>query len=131
LDFEGDTGPYLQYTHARAGSILRKATKEKLKPGAAKVDFSALTDPTEEKLVVLFSNFHSKILESLENYKPHLLAQHLLLIGRAFNEFYHKCPVIQEKDNAKQKARLLLVDCARQVIKSGLALLGITAPEEM
>jgi arginyl-tRNA synthetase len=130
LDFEGDTGPYLQYTYARASSILRKAKAEKLNV-SAKVKFDALNTPQELKLITLLSEYPQKITDALKQYRPHTVAQHLIQAGRAFNEFYHACPVMQEKDKEKQKARLLLIDCARTVLRNGLGLLGISAPEEM
>jgi len=130
LDFEGDTGPYLQYTYARASSIIRKAKAEKLTV-SAKVQFDALTAPQEQRVVTLLSEYPAAVADALAQHKLHLVAQHLIQVGRAFNEFYHACPVLQETDNEKQNARLLLIDCARTVLRNGLALLGISAPEEM
>jgi len=63
--------------------------------------------------------------------KPHIIAQYLLTLGRAFNEFYHACHCLKEENKELAKARLLLIDSTRQVIKNGLNLLGIYAPEEM
>jgi arginyl-tRNA synthetase len=130
LDFEGDTGPYLQYTYARASSIVRKAKEEKLTV-SAKAAFDALTAPQELRVVTLLSEYPAAVAAALAQHKPHILAQHLIQLGRAFNEFYHACPVLQETDKDKQKARLLLIDCARTALRNGLALLGIPAPEEM
>ncbi len=130
LDFEGDTGPYLQYTYARASSIIRKA-KEQTLTVTTKVTFDALADQAEQGLIAILTNYPAAVIGSLNHYKPHILAQYLLIAGRAFNAFYHACPVLQETDKEKQKARLLLIDCARTVLRNGLGLLGITAPEEM
>ncbi len=130
LDFEGDTGPYLQYTYARASSIIRKAKEKKLMV-TTKVKFDALTEPTEQHVITLLSEFPRHVAAALREHKPHILAQYLLLVGRAFNEFYHACPALKETDLEKQKARLLLIDCVRTVLRNGLGLLGITAPEEM
>ncbi len=130
LDFEGDTGPYLQYTHARACSIIRKAKEQKLAP-SAKVDFSKLGGNAEQRVVKLLSEFGAKINEAIVHYKPHIVCQYLLELARTFSEFYHASPVLQETDEQTKRARLLLVDCARQVLKNGLGLLGIEAPEEM
>lgn len=130
LDFEGDTAPYLQYTYARASSIVRKAKEQKLTP-ELNIDFSALQEESERKLVVLASHFAEYVKDALNQYKPHILAQYLLEFGRAFNEFYHKCPCTQEPDINKKKARLLLIECSRQVLKNGLSLLGIKTVEEM
>ncbi len=130
LDFEGDTGPYLQYTYARASSIIRKAKAAKLSV-TTKVKFDALSEPTEQRIITLLAEYPQAVLDALRHHKPHMLAQYLLQTGRAFNEFYHACPVLKEIDPEKQHARLLLIDCARAVLKNGLGLLGIAAPEEM
>ncbi len=130
LDFEGDTGPYLQYTYARASSIIRKAEAKKISV-TTKVKFDALSEQTEKKVIVLLSEYPYRVRDALRQYKPHILAQYLLHLGRAFNEFYHSCPCMQETDKEKQKARLLLIDCTRTVLRNGLSLLGISAPEEM
>ena len=127
LSFEGDTGPYLMYTHARAASIVRKA---KMKP-SKECDTSLLQDPAEQRVIKLMAGFSAKVQDALAQYKPHILAQFLIEFGRAFNEFYHKCPCTQEKDKQIQLARLCLIECSRQLIENGLRLLGITAPSEM
>jgi len=130
LDLEGDTGPYLQYTYARASSIIRKAKEQKLKVGV-KVNFEMLLQPVEQQVVSLLAEFPEKVKHSLNEYKPHILAQHLLATARHFNEFYHSCPCLKEENEELKMARLLLIDCTRSVIKTGLHLLGIESPEEM
>ncbi|MBW3016339.1 arginine--tRNA ligase [Candidatus Woesearchaeota archaeon] len=126
LSFEGDTGPYLMYTHARAASILKKA-----KFKSKSFDASLLQEPSEIKVIKLLSKFSSRVEDSLKQYKPHILAQYLIEFGRAFNEFYHKCSCMGEKDKSVQVARLTLVEASRQVIENGLRLLGISAPGEL
>lgn len=130
LDFEGDTGPYLQYTYARASSIIRKAKAAKL-PVSAKVTYALLSKDVEKRLVAHLGEFRNAVVQALRNYKPHIIAQYLLQLGRTFNEFYHACPIIQEENKDIAKARLLLVDCSRTVLRNGLRLLGIEALEEM
>ncbi|MEM3154110.1 MAG: arginine--tRNA ligase [Candidatus Woesearchaeota archaeon] len=127
LSFEGDTGPYLMYTHARAASILRKVKRKPSKDA----DFSLLQDPSEQRVIKLMSKFPCAIKDSVAQYKPHILAQYLIEFGRAFNEFYHKCPCAQEKDKDVQLARLTLIESSRQLLENGLRLLGIEAPSEM
>lgn len=130
ISFEGDTGPYLQYTHARACSILRKAAELGMEV-SSDVDYASLKHASEIALINALAEFPVKVAEACEQYRPHIIAQCLLGIGRAFNEFYHACPCTQEKDKKLALARLLLIDCARQVISNGLRMLDVRAPEEM
>ncbi|MDP3733963.1 MAG: arginine--tRNA ligase [Nanoarchaeota archaeon] len=125
LNFDGETGPYVQYTHARACSILRKAKKS-----TGKVQFNLLVQPQEHLLVKLLADFPQKVDAAAQHYKPHLLCHYLISLSQGFNDFYHSTPVISD-DLELMKARLLLVDCVRQVLDTGLSLLGITAPERM
>lgn len=125
LSFEGETGPYLQYTHARASSILRKVPEV-----VDAIDFSLLVDNSETKLLSLLTDFPKIVMQVAAEYKPHTLCRYLLDLAQGFNEFYHKCPVLGENKQL-QEARLLLVFCVKQVLANGLSLLGIHAPEEM
>ena len=89
-----------------------------------------LTAEYEEKLINLLSNFSNTIKQSAESFKPHLVARYLIDLAQAFNEFYHNCPILQAEENIKQ-ARLGLVSAVKEVLRIGLDLLGIEAPEEM
>jgi len=126
LSFNGRTGPYLQYVHARINSIFNKA---KAKP-STQVDFSALTDPLELELVKLLARFPQIIADSVAKYDPSDLANYLYDLTKAFSLFYERLPVIKADDKIK-KARLLLIDDIRIVLATGLELLGIEAPEKM
>ena len=125
LDFEGNTGPYLQYTHARLSSIIRKAGNSK-----PETQNSELTD-TERRLLFALTIFDEKVLESLQDYLPNIFANYLYEVATLANKFYHESPVIQEEDENKKQFRLFLVDSSRKVLEKGLDLLGIKAPEEM
>ena len=122
LSFEGDTGPYLLYSYARASSILKKA-----KPKNKKLKLSSLT-LEETKLVKKLSQFPEIILNSYNNLNPSLIANYSYQLAQIFNEFYHACPVI---GNEKEFFRLRLVEAFRKVLKNSLELLGIEAIEEM
>ncbi len=128
ISFEGETGPYLQYTHARAGSILKKAGKVSGKL-FRKVNYSLLTDLREKSIITLLSKFPEVVQEAAQH-KIHVLCRYLLDLAQAFNEFYHAHPVISD-DKELMKARLMLVKGVQRVVASGLDLLGIEAPEEM
>ncbi len=126
LSFDGNTGPYLQYTYARLMGILDKA---KEKPKQIKVE--ADLDEKEKSLLVSISRFEEVIGEVLENYSPNILADYLHYLAKDVNEFYHSHPVIQEKDEIKKKTRIVLVYLITITLRKGLGLLGIKAPHEM
>lgn len=125
LDFEGETGPYVQYTHARACSILRKSKRQ------GKTDYTQLKTPQEEKLTTLLSEYPRILEESAEHYKPSILARYLIDLSQTFNEFYHACNCLKEKNPGLRSARIQLVGATAQVLKNGLWLLGLKAPKEM
>lgn len=126
LNFDGETGPYVQYTHARACSVLRKADTKL----ASNLDFSILTDEYSINVVKLLFEFPQKIKEAANKYEPSILTRHIVDIAQAFNNFYNINHVIVSDENIKN-ARLALVYCVKTVLQLGLNLLGIQAPEKM
>ncbi len=129
LSFDGETGPYIQYTHARACSLLRKASLNNFSI-TPNVNFEMINLEEEMAIIRLLYDFPKILKRVIKDYKPHHLAHYLISLSQAFNEFYHKCPVISEKIEIA-KGRILLVDCTKRVLEIGLNLLGIKAPEEM
>ncbi len=127
ISFEGETGPYVQYAYARICSIFRKYG-EKVDD---KVDYGLLKTNEEAKIIKLLEDYPLKVKEAAEHYKPSLIARYLLDLAQAFNEYYHSQRILQAESEELVKARLFLIDCIKQVLKSGLALLVIEAPEEM
>lgn len=125
ISFEGETGPYVQYAHARICSILRKA-----KTLPKKADLSVLTNALEIRLAEDLKKFPEVIENISESYKVSLLARYLLTLAQDFNEFYHSCPIIKAEADQKD-ARLMLIQAIKQVLELGLGLLGIDAPERM
>ncbi|MBR9682813.1 MAG: arginine--tRNA ligase [Candidatus Aenigmarchaeota archaeon] len=126
LSFEGRSGPYVQYTHARASSILKKA---KTKPTLKNV--KNLETEVETEILKLLAKYPLIVKKSANDYKPHHLALYLFNLANKFNEFYQTTPVIKAENKSLKDARLKLVDSVKIVLNSGLYLLGIEAPEKM
>ena len=126
LNFEGNASPFIQYSHARACSILSKKQDE-----LKEVDATLLNHESEENLIKKLAKFPIVIEEACEGCKPHNIPLYLYELASQFNKFYRDCPVLPEKNADFRKARLFLVDATRIVLKNGLNILGIVAPEEM
>lgn len=127
LNFDGETGPYVQYTHARACSVLKKAEYVK---GTAAIDYSVLTDDASVDVCKMLANYSAKIKEAASRYEPSVIARYLVDLSQAFNKFYHDNVILTDDENVRN-ARLAVVDAVRLVIKSGLEILGIKSPERM
>ncbi|MCW8129203.1 MAG: arginine--tRNA ligase [Planctomycetota bacterium] len=124
---EGDTGPYVQYTHARACSILRKfGAKVPLQ-----ADLTLLVENEELAVCKQLERFPAVVQDAAAGYEPSLIATWLLETSRAFNDFYNKHQVLKAEHLNLMQARLVLVDATRAMLAKGLGLLGISAPEEM
>ncbi len=132
LNFEGETGPYVQYTHARACSVIRKAGVEITKEAENLNGFDAkvLTSDAAYKLVKLIYKMPEVISESGEKYEPSIVTRHIVDVAQAFNRFYHDERVLVD-NNDERVSRLALTIAAKVAIKNGLELLGINAPERM
>ena len=126
LNFEGNASPFIQYSHARACSILLKK-KDEIKD----IDALVLEHISELTLIKKLAGFPLLINEACECCKPHSITTYLFEVASQFNQFYRDCPVLPEKDQKLRIARLSLVNATRIVLKNGLNLLGIMAPEEM
>ncbi len=126
LSFEGDTGPYLQYSYARICSIIRKYGKKI----SEEVDYSLLKEKEELKLIKQLDDFPSVVNQATNLLRPHLIANYLYSLAQNLNEFYHSCPILKEEDKLK-KSRLLLISCVKQILANGLGILGIEPLERM
>ena len=129
LNFDGETGPYVQYTHARAASVLRKAGEDAAKI-SADVDYTKIRGEAAYSLVKLLHAMPDVVIEAGERCEPSILTRHIIDIAQAFNKFYHDEQILVD-DEAEKMAKLALVASARQAIENGLAMLGIKAPERM
>ena len=126
LSFDGETGPYVQYTHARCASVLKKHGKLE-----ENIDFSKLDTAEDKKVLKLLKNFPETIKKAAFEYKPSLITRLLLDLCQSFNEYYHKHHILNDEDKETTAARVLLVNGVKQVLATGLNLLGIDALDEM
>ncbi|MDA1008652.1 MAG: arginine--tRNA ligase [Planctomycetota bacterium] len=128
VTFEGDTGPYLQYAHARIASILEKGAVASTALHSA--PFS-LETAEERALAIALLRHPRAIANAAEEFAPVRICHHLYALAGAFNGFYQACPVLKSEDNALRLSRLRLCDLTRRALVDGLSLLGITAPPRM
>lgn len=128
LSFEGETGPYVQYTHARASSVLRRG--EFNEDSIGKLDYSLLKAEEEIDLIRLVYDFPKVLIDAVEKYEPSFVTRHITEIAKAYNSFYNACPILSAEEGLKN-ARLALTYITKTVIKTGLGLLGIKSPEKM
>ena len=125
LNFDGETGPYVMYTHARACSVLRKVGE-----CAAAPDFNALTDPEAQDVVRLLEQYPSVLKAALNKSEPSMITRYSVDLSQAFNKFYYEHKVMVD-DPAERAARVALTRAVRQVIASALNLIGLEAPARM
>lgn len=130
IDFNGNTGPFIQYTHARIRSILRKAAEKGIEYAASplpKVELSA----KEIRLIKLLNTFPAKIAEGAQAYSPAVIANYAYDIAKEFNQYYHDTPILKEENEDVLKMRLVLIDTLSAVLRKAMGILGIELPERM
>ena len=128
IDFNGNTGPFIQYTHARICSILRKAT---VPYGPQDVTLAAQPSAKEIRLIKLLGLYPAKVAEAGAALSPALIANYAYELAKEFNQYYHDTPILKEEDPAVLKYRLALIDTLARTLRSAMALLGIQLPERM
>ncbi len=126
LNFDGETGPYVQYTHARCCSVLRKA--EELALGT--LDYTALSDDWAQQLLRLLSRFPETVQQAAEKYEPSIITRFMTEIAKAYNKYYYEQRIITE-DPAATAARVALTRATKDVLKTAMYLIGMSAPERM
>ena len=126
LNFDGESGPYVQYTHTRCCSVLRKAAEMSL----PEADMNALTDDEAQALLRLLGRFPDVIKEAAEKYEPSMITRAVTDIAQAYNKFYYEHRIL-DGEPATAAARVALTKATKDVIKTGLWLIGIEAPERM
>jgi arginyl-tRNA synthetase len=131
IEFQGNTGPFIQYSHARIASILRKASMIGVDYHA--VDFSKVTklEDSEAALIFILNDFEKKIELAGQEYSPSVLAQYLFDLAKEYNRFYADLPIFLENDEAILAFRVALSDLTAKTIKKGMSLLGINVPDRM
>lgn len=128
IDFNGNTGPFIQYTYARICSVLRKAEEEGMKIG----DYANVTPGEREiTLIQALADFPATVQAAGQSYSPALIANYIYDLVKCYNQFYHDCSILKESDEAVRSLRLELSRQTARVVKTGMALLGIEVPERM
>ncbi len=128
IDFNGNTGPFIQYTYARICSVLRKAADEKMDI----TDYSSVT-PGEREIAIIqaLADFPTVVQAAGQTYSPALIANYVYDLVKLYNQFYHDCSILKETDTAVRSLRLELSRQTARVVKTGMGLLGIRVPERM
>ncbi len=130
IDFNGNTGPFIQYTYARIQSVIRKATDLGLTiPASISTDIALSTK--EETLIQLIADYKAIVKQAGTEYNPALIANYVYDLVKEYNQFYHDCPILKEENSDLKLFRLLLSEEIGKVIRSGMSLLGIEVPDRM
>ena len=127
LNFDGETGPYVQYTHARCCSVLRRSDGFR----DADADYTAVTDDEAQETLLLLSRFPDAVRRAMEGNEPSIITRHTTELAQAYNKYYFEHRIIAEEDPAGTAARLALTRAVKEVIRTGLWLIGVEAPERM
>lgn len=128
IDFNGHTGPFIQYTHARIKSILRKFEGN---TQTITISEAITLHEKEKELIKLQYEFPIILTESANTYNPAVVANYIYELTKLFNQFYNECPVLKEENNTIKEFRIKLIDTTASIIKNGMSCLGIDVPERM
>jgi len=130
IDFNGNTGPFIQYTYARIQSVLRKAADRRIELNRT-IQTTAEIPSKELQLIKVVSQFPVAVKESGDMYSPALIANYIYELVKEFNQFYHECPILVEENIEVRNLRLVIAETVGKTIKTGMKLLGIDVPERM
>ncbi|MBE9467317.1 MAG: arginine--tRNA ligase [Bacteroidetes bacterium] len=130
IDFNGNTGPFIQYSYARIKSVLNKAKNQNIKQ-TENVSNKIKINEKEISLIKLIFDYPSTIIEAADSYSPALIANYIYDFAKEFNQFYHDCTILKEPDINIRNFRLILSDMVGKIIKSSMSLLGINVPKRM
>ncbi len=128
IDFNGNTGPFIQYTYARIRSVLRKAAEQ----GMVVTDYSAV-EPNDKEIALIqtLADFPATVQEAGRDYSPAVIANYVYELVKQYNQFYHDYSILREENAAVRSLRLALCDATSRVVRTGMGLLGIKVPERM
>lgn len=126
IDFNGDTGPFIQYTYARIRSVLRKAAEAGYGQGEL-----AVPNKKEVELIQKIADFRNVVTDAGRKYSPAVIAKYCFELAKEYNQFYHDFSILKEEDASKRNLRLKLSEVTARTLKTGLALLGMEVPERM
>jgi arginyl-tRNA synthetase len=130
IDFNGNTGPFIQYTHARIKSVLRKATEQGINSGT-KIDTQLEISEKESNIIQLLSDFPNVVKMAGDEFSPALIANYAYELVKEYNQFYHDFSILKEENESVRNFRLQLSENVAKVVKTGMAMLGIEVPERM
>ena len=128
IDFNGNTGPFIQYTHARIKSILRKAAEAGIGSG---LDSGVVFSPKEIRLIKILAAYPQKVKEAADAFSPALIANYCYDLAKEFNQYYHDTPILKEENQSTLGMRLVLIETLANVLVKAMGILGIELPERM
>ncbi|MBQ3846715.1 MAG: arginine--tRNA ligase, partial [Bacteroidales bacterium] len=131
IDFNGNTGPFIQYTHARIRSILRKSAEQGISYGPEDITTEIVPSAKEIRLIKLIGILPQKVQEAVSALSPAVIANYSYDLAKEFNQYYHDTPILKEEDASVLKFRLQLIDTLSSVLRRAMDILGIELPERM
>ena len=131
IDFNGNTGPFIQYTHARIKSILRKADEKGLRYTADVLKADAALSSKEIRIIKILNTFPAKVAEAGAAHSPALIANYAYELAKEFNQYYHDTPILREENAGLLQTRLVLIDTIARVLSKAMSILGINLPDRM
>jgi len=131
IQFQGNTGPFIQYTHARISAILRKAAQIEQMPSEADIQNLQELQTAEQSLIAMLNDYPAKLKEAADNYSPDIIAQYVYELAKEYNRFYQEISIFNEEDESALRFRIALSQKVAEVIKKGMGLLGADVPEQM
>ena len=131
IDFNGNTGPFIQYTHARIKSILRKADEQDIAHTTDVLTSDMELSAKEIRIIKILNTFPAKVAEAGAAHSPALVANYAYELAKEFNQYYHDTPILREENKAVLQARLVLIETIAKVLSKAMSILGINLPERM